>query len=511
MTTFKDLGVLDKILPVLEELGYESPSPIQEKSIPVLLEGKDLLAQAQTGTGKTAAFALPILSKIDLNLKSPQAIVLAPTRELAIQVAESFQHYAKYLPNFHVLPIYGGQDYRPQLSALKRGPHVIVGTPGRVMDHLERGTLKLSTIKIIVLDEADEMLNMGFLEDVKWILKKIDHKHQSALFSATMPDSIRRIADTHLTSPTHIKIQANSATVDSIKQLAMLVSQESKLEALTRFLEVENIGAALIFARTKIATTELAEKLQARGYIAAAINGDMSQTNREKVIRRIKSGSLDIVVATEVAARGLDVERISHVINYDIPLDPESYVHRIGRTGRAGRDGVSLLFVTPRERRMLRDIERAIHAPITFIDPPTVNEIQKKRMDELGNKVRSALQNHNLDVYRNMVDKISHDHEVDPRDVAAAMAFLSDKATPLKEIKKENMGFEDEAPRGRSRQRNRSGGSGRSGGGSGGGAGRSGGSGGGSAPYGGSSRGSAPRAQGAARPSDRGPRKAKGK
>jgi ATP-dependent RNA helicase DeaD len=355
------------------------------------------------------------------------------------------------------------------------------------------------------------MLNMGFLEDVKWILKKIDHKHQSALFSATMPDSIRRIADTHLTSPTHIKIQANSATVDSIKQLAMLVSQESKLEALTRFLEVENIGAALIFARTKIATTELAEKLQARGYIAAAINGDMSQTNREKVIRRIKSGSLDIVVATEVAARGLDVERISHVINYDIPLDPESYVHRIGRTGRAGRDGVSLLFVTPRERRMLRDIERAIHAPITFIDPPTVNEIQKKRMDELGNKVRSALQNHNLDVYRNMVDKISHDHEVDPRDVAAAMAFLSDKATPLKEIKKENMGFEDEAPRGRSRQRNRSGGSGRSGGGSGGGAGRSGGGGGGSAPYGGSSRGSAPRAQGAARPSDRGPRKAKGK
>ncbi len=500
MTTFKDLGVLAKILPVLEELGYENPSPIQEKSIPVLMEGKDLLAQAQTGTGKTGAFALAILSKIDISLRSPQAIILAPTRELAIQVAESFQHYAKKIPDFHVLPIYGGQDYRPQLSALKRGPHVIVGTPGRVMDHLERGTLKLSTINIIVLDEADEMLNMGFLEDVKWILKKIDHKHQSALFSATMPESIKRIADTYLKNPVHIKIKSNSATVDSIKQLAMFVPNESKLEALTRFLEVEEMDAALIFTRTKIGTTELAEKLQARGYAAAAMNGDMSQSNREKVIRRFKTknGGLDIVVATEVAARGLDVERISHVINYDIPLDPESYVHRIGRTGRAGREGVSLLFVTSRERRLLRDIERTINAPITFIDPPTVNEIQQKRLGELGNKIRSALQNHNLDIYRNMVNKISHDYEVDPRDIAAAMAFISDKATPLKEIKKE-MSFEEEAPRGRSRPRNRS---------------RRGGPPGAASRSAGSSRpqgASSARPQGATRPSDRGPRKPKRK
>jgi ATP-dependent RNA helicase DeaD len=430
--SFEKLGLPSPFLQTLATLGYETPTPIQSKSIPILLEGADLIAQAQTGRGKTAAFALPVLSMLDLQVKKPQALVIAPTRELAIQVAEAFQSYAKNLPGFHVAPIYGGQDYQTQLRALKRGLHVVVGTPGRVMDHLRRGSLSAAALKTVVLDEGDEMLRMGFIDDVEWILEQIPHAHQTALFSATLPLSIQKIAKRYLKDAKKVQIKPQKNTVDTIEQSYIRVAKNQKLEVLTRFLEVEDIQAALVFTRTKNASAELAEKLQARGHAAAALNGDMSQSLREKVIERIKGGSLDIIVATDVAARGIDVDRITHVINYDIPYDEESYIHRIGRTGRAGRKGKALLFVTPREYRLLRDIERAIHQPIKQIEPPSLKEMSEKRNKQLAEKVLATVENRKkLKPYHKIVKKVMEATDIDITEVAAALVCLIHQANPL--------------------------------------------------------------------------------
>ena len=355
---FKDMGLPDTILQALEKVGYEKPSPIQAEAIPLLLEGNDLLGQAQTGTGKTAAFALPMLAQIDLDAKLPQLLVLAPTRELAIQVAEAFQVYASFSKKIKVLPVYGGQSYDNQIRQLKRGVQVVVGTPGRIIDHINRGTLKLNELKFLVLDEADEMLRMGFIDDVELILSHAPEERQTALFSATMPDPIRKITKRYLKDPKHVKIASKVSTASTIRQRYCQVAPHHKLEALTRILEVETFDGVIVFVRTKTATVELAEKLSARGYDVEALNGDIPQNSRERTVDRLKKGQIDILVATDVVARGLDVERVSHVINYDIPYDSESYVHRIGRTGRAGRTGDAILFISYREKRLLFSIEK---------------------------------------------------------------------------------------------------------------------------------------------------------
>lgn len=429
--SFHELGLEPNLLHSLTSLGYENPTPIQEQSIPMLLEGNDLVAQAQTGTGKTAAFALPILSHLDLAIKKPQALIIAPTRELAIQVAEAFQSYAKHLKGFHVAPIYGGQDYRIQLRALKHGTHVIVGTPGRVMDHFRRGSLDIGAIKTVVLDEGDEMLKMGFIDDIEWILGQIPHKHQTALFSATMPTSIQKIAKRYLNNPKKIDIKPQKNTVAAIEQSYIRVANHQKLDVLTRILEVEDIQAAIIFARTKNCSAELAEKLQARGYSAAALNGDMNQSLREKVIDRIKKGSLDIIVATDVAARGIDVDRVSHVINYDIPFDCEAYIHRIGRTGRAGRQGKALLFVTPRENRLLMDIERTIHQPIKQIQPPSLKEMDAKRSQQLAQTIDNIIKkSKGLSPCRIMVEEIMEQTDLPMKEIAVALTYLIQQSKP---------------------------------------------------------------------------------
>ncbi len=378
-TAFRDLGLSPAVLAAVVDAGYESPSPIQEQTIPVLLAGRDMIGQAQTGTGKTAAFALPILSRIEVRRGPPQAIVLVPTRELAIQVAEAFQRYAAQIPGFHVLPIYGGQSYTPQLMSLKRGAQVVVGTPGRVMDHIKKGTLDLVNVANLVLDEADEMLQMGFVDDIEWILEQTPATRQVALFSATLPAQIRRIAQKHLKDPAEVTIRSKTSTAANIRQRYWVVSGVHKLDALTRILEAEPFDGMLVFTRTKQSTLELAERLEARGFAAAALNGDMQQKERERTVTRLKGGQLDILVATDVAARGLDVERIGHVVNYDVPYDTESYVHRIGRTGRAGRKGEAILFITPRERNMLRYIERATRAPLEPMDLPTIADVNEQR------------------------------------------------------------------------------------------------------------------------------------
>ncbi len=433
-SSFKQLGLNPKLLPTLAQLGYEVPTHIQAECIPIMLSGQDLLGQASTGTGKTAAFALPILSNLDESQLPPQALILTPTRELALQVAEAFHSYAKTaLPNFRVLPIYGGTDYRGQLTALKRGVHVVVGTPGRILDHLDRGTLVLSQLKTVVLDEADEMLNMGFHEDVKMILSKIKNPHQVALFSATMPKSLRDIVNEHLKNPVKIHIKPNSNSNITIEQGYIVVSQQHKLEVLTRYLELEDIDGSLIFTRTKIGSEEVANKLQARGYAVSALNGDMPQSARENVIKKIKNGTLDIIVATEVAARGLDVDRINHVINYDIPQDIESYTHRIGRTGRAGRKGKAMLFVTPRETRMLRAIENSSASPLKEMYPPSVTQINKKRAGMLSAEIGQILSTNSLDSFREIVNKLAHEHECSELDIAAAFASLSGKVNSLQE------------------------------------------------------------------------------
>jgi ATP-dependent RNA helicase DeaD len=429
--TFVDLALREELLKVLREVGYETPSPIQAATIPHLLEGRDLLGQAQTGTGKTAAFALPILQKLDLSKTKPQALVLAPTRELAIQVAEAFQRYATHLQGFHVLPIYGGQPYGAQLSGLRRGVHVVVGTPGRVIDHLERGSLDLSQLTTLVLDEADEMLRMGFIDDVETVLKKTPKTRQIALFSATMPAPIKRIAQTYLRDPVEIAIKNKTTTAANIRQRYWLVSGMQKLDALTRILEAEPFDAMIVFARTKLGTEELAERLQARGFSAAAINGDLIQAQRERTIGQLKDGKLDILVATDVAARGLDVDRISHVLNYDIPNDTESYVHRIGRTGRAGRQGDAILFVAPRERNMLRSIERATRQPIEAMNLPSADTVNDRRVAKFKDRIGVALSADGLSVFRDVIEQYEREHNVPAIEIAAALARLAQGDKPL--------------------------------------------------------------------------------
>ena len=428
---FADLGLAGAVLDAVREVGYESPSPIQLAAIPPLLEGKDLLGQAQTGTGKTAAFALPLLSRLDLKLAQPQLLVLTPTRELAIQVAEAMQTYARYLKGFHVLPVYGGQGMAFQLKQLHRGVHAVVGTPGRIQDHLRRKTLKLGALKTVVLDEADEMLRMGFIEDVEDILKQMPEEKQVALFSATLPDRIRKIVQHHLSDPVEVKIKAKTATVASIDQRFVECRHFDKLDALTRILEAEEFDAMLVFVRTRTATTEVAEKLEARGFASAALSGDMTQAMRERTIERLKNGKLDIVVATDVAARGLDVERVSHVVNLDIPNDIEGYIHRIGRTGRAGRAGHAILFVTPRERHLLGAIERATRQQITPMRLPTREDVADRRATQFKQRITEVIAAQDLVFFERLIAGYEEEHGTEPRAIAAALAYLAQKDRPL--------------------------------------------------------------------------------
>jgi ATP-dependent RNA helicase DeaD len=430
--TFADLGLDPRVLESVREVGYETPSPIQAATIPPLLEGRDIVGLAQTGTGKTAAFALPILSRLDLSQKTPQALVLAPTRELALQVCEAFERYAAHVPGVKVLPVYGGQGYGVQLSALRRGVHVVVGTPGRIMDHLEKGTLDLTELRFLVLDEADEMLNMGFAEDVETILADTPEDKNVALFSATMPAQIRRISKKYLRDPAEITVKNKTATATNISQRYLTVSYPQKVDALTRILEVENFEGMIVFVRTKNETETLAEKLRARGFSAAAINGDVVQAQRERTIGQLKDAKLDILVATDVAARGLDVERISHVVNYDIPTDPESYVHRIGRTGRAGRSGDAISFVTPRERYLLKSIEKTTRQPLTQMQLPTVDDINSTRLARFDDAITEALASpERVSFFRDVVAHYIREHDVPEVDVAAALAVVLQGDTPL--------------------------------------------------------------------------------
>jgi ATP-dependent RNA helicase DeaD len=423
--TFADLQIHPSVLKAVAEVGYETPSAIQAATIPALLAGSDVVGLAQTGTGKTAAFAIPILSRIDTTSKATQALVLAPTRELALQVAEAFGRYGAHLPRVNVLPIYGGASYIGQLSGLKRGAQVVVGTPGRVIDHLERGTLDLSHLDYLVLDEADEMLAMGFAEDVERILADTPEYKQVALFSATMPSAIRRITAKYLHDPVEVTVKAKTATAENITQRYIEVAGPRKMDALTRVLEVESFEAMIVFVRTKQATEEVAEKLRARGFSAAAINGDIAQAQRERTIAALKSGSIDILVATDVAARGLDVERISHVVNYDIPNDPEAYVHRIGRTGRAGRSGTALLFVNPRERHLLRLIEKVTRQKLVEAELPSVDDVNAQRVAKFSDAITNHLSASGIELFRRLVEDYSREHNVPMADIAAALALQS--------------------------------------------------------------------------------------
>jgi ATP-dependent RNA helicase DeaD len=431
-TTFEDLGLEGTILKALKDVGYETPSAIQTQTIPPLLAGRDVVGLAQTGTGKTAAFALPILARLDLHQKAPQALVLAPTRELALQVCEAFERYASHHKGVHVLPVYGGQGYGVQLSALRRGVHIVVGTPGRIMDHLDKGTLDLFQLKYLVLDEADEMLKMGFAEDVETILASTPEDKQVALFSATMPAQIRRLSAKYLRDPQEITIERKTTTSSTIAQRYLIVSFAQKVDALTRILEVENFEAMIVFTRTKNDTETVAEKLRARGFAAMAINGDVAQVQRERTIKQLREGKLDILVATDVAARGLDVERISHVVNFDIPIDTESYVHRVGRTGRAGRAGDAISFVTPRERRMLGAIEKATRQPLTEMHWPSVDDVNATRLARFDASITAALgQEARVARFRDIIAHYVEHHDVPESDVAAALAVVAQGETPL--------------------------------------------------------------------------------
>ena len=424
-TTFADLQIHPSVLRAIADVGYESPTGIQAATIPALMAGSDVVGLAQTGTGKTAAFAIPILSKIDVTSTATQALVLAPTRELALQVAEAFSRYGAHLPKINVLPIYGGSSYSVQLAGLRRGAHVVVGTPGRVIDHLERGTLDLSHVDYLVLDEADEMLTMGFAEEVDRILSETPEYKQVALFSATMPPAIRKITTKYLHDPFEVTSKAKTATAENISQRYIQVAGPRKMDALTRVLEVEPFEAMIVFVRTKQATEEVAERLRARGFSAAAINGDIAQPQRERTVAALKDGSIDILVATDVAARGLDVERISHVLNYDIPHDTESYVHRIGRTGRAGRSGAALLFVSPRERHLLKAIEKATRQTLTEAELPTVEDVNAQRVAKFADSITDALGAPGIELFRRLVEDYEREHDVPMADVAAALALQS--------------------------------------------------------------------------------------
>jgi len=434
ISSFLSLGLSAEILSAVDGLGYEAPSAIQARTIPPLLEGRDVLGQAQTGTGKTAAFALPLIDRLhDDGLESgtPQVLVLTPTRELAIQVAEAFQSYASFKPGFRVLPIYGGQPYPTQVRPLKQGVHVVVGTPGRVMDHVRRGTLKLGALKALVLDEADEMLAMGFIEDVTWILEKTPPDRQIALFSATMPAAVRRLVKQNLTEPEEISVESSAKTATTIRQRYLLISHWHKLDALTRMLEIEPVEGMLIFVRTKTATVDLCEKLEARGHAAAALNGDMAQPLRERTVGRFKEGKLDFLVATDVAARGLDVDRISHVLNYDIPHDPEAYIHRIGRTGRAGRAGEAILFVTPREKRMFHAIERTIGESIEVMTTPSTDEVNRRRIERFKDRITEAREEGDTTFFEGLIVEYMEETGATALSAAAALAQLVQGSQPL--------------------------------------------------------------------------------
>ncbi len=428
---FRAFGLSEAVLNALDDVGYEAPSPIQAQTIPHVLAGKDVVGQAQTGTGKTAAFALPLLSRLDLHRLEPQVLVLTPTRELAIQEAAAFERYASHMPGFQVVPIYGGQDYRGQLRQLKRGVHVVVGTPGRVIDHMRRQTLKLAALSCLVLDEADEMLRMGFIDDVEWILQQTPPERQVALFSATMPQAIRDIAQRHLHQPAEVTIAERTTTVETLHQRYLLVRESDKLEALSCILQGEIYEGMLVFVRTKADTVTRAEQLASRGYAAAALHGDMPQSQRERTIARFKAGGVHILVATDVAARGLDIERISHVVNYDIPFDTDAYVHRVGRTGRAGRHGEAILFVTAQEKRLLYSIEKATRQKITQMHLPTTEEMNRQRVARFTQRIADTLAAADLTVFRQILTQYQQEHQVPALDIAAALARLVQGEAPL--------------------------------------------------------------------------------
>ena len=437
---FTKLGLAPELLAAIGELGYETPTAIQARTIPALLAGRDLIGQAQTGTGKTAAFALPILQALQLERARVQALVLTPTRELALQVAEAIHSYGKRLGPLRVLPVYGGQSMEQQVRRLRSGIHVVVGTPGRIMDHLRRGTLGLDAVRTVVLDEADEMLRMGFIEDVEWILSRMPAERQMALFSATMPPEIRRIAGRHLRDPESVQVERQTVTVPTVEQRYLNVPERQKLDALTRVLEVEAPDTTLIFVRTKTGAAELRERLQARGYTAEAMHGDMTQQQREAVVRGLRTGQVEIAVATDVAARGLDVERISHVINYDVPYDAESYVHRIGRTARAGRPGTAILFVTPRETRLLKTIERFTGQHLSPMRMPTAAAVAARRAATFKKRLLEATTAEGLDPYLALVEELSEEAGVDVAEIAAAAVRLATGDRPLHAV------IEPEAP-----------------------------------------------------------------
>lgn len=425
LNNFSSLQLPEPIIQALDKIGYETPSPIQAEAIPLLMEGHDLIGQAQTGTGKTAAFALPMLSKIDEDNSATQLVVLAPTRELAIQVAEAFQAYANLCKRIRILPIYGGSSYDNQIRQLKRGVQIVVGTPGRVIDHIKRKTLKLDNVRMMVLDEADEMLRMGFIDDVEWILEQIPEARQTALFSATMPPQIRKIANRFLNDPQTVKIAAKTSTAEKIRQRFCKVTANNKLEALTRVLEVENFDGVIIFVRTKTATVELADKLVARGYDVEPLNGDIPQKSRERTVDKLKQGSIDILVATDVVARGLDVDRVSHVINFDVPYDTESYVHRIGRTGRAGREGEAILFISPRETRMLNAIEKATKQTIVKMAIPSATDLNESRLQRFKNKIVDALEEDNYSEWQEVVEQLQEETQASTEQLLAAFASVA--------------------------------------------------------------------------------------
>ncbi|WP_130448802.1 DEAD/DEAH box helicase [Zhihengliuella halotolerans] len=435
--TFAELGIDGRVLAALSDVGYEKPSPIQAATIPLLLAGNDVVGVAQTGTGKTAAFAVPALSRMaelaDLNgpTRNTQVLVLAPTRELALQVAEAFSSYTKHMEDVTVLPVYGGSPYGPQLNGLRRGAQVVVGTPGRVIDHINKGSLDLSDLQYVVLDEADEMLRMGFAEEVDKILEATPENKQVVLFSATMPGSIRRISKQYLRNPQEVTVKSSTSTGKNIRQRYAQVMGPHKLDAMTRILESEEHDGVITFVRTKMATEDLADKLKARGFTAAAINGDIPQQQRERTVENLRGGKIDILVATDVAARGLDVERISHVINYDIPHDTESYVHRIGRTGRAGRTGDAILFMTPREKYLLRAIEKATRQPVELMQLPSVDIVNDKRLDKFAQRITATRESEDLSVFRNLVEKYVEDNDVTAVEAAAALAHMAQGGRPL--------------------------------------------------------------------------------
>ena len=429
--TFRQLELIEPLIEALDRSGYTIPTPIQASTIPLLLAGRDVLGQAQTGTGKTAAFALPMLQRIDLKNKQPQVLVLTPTRELAIQVAQAFERYAVGLKGLRVVPIYGGQDYQIQFRQLDRGVHVVVGTPGRVMDHMRRGSLKLDGLLGLVLDEADEMLRMGFAEDVEWVLTQSPAERQIALFSATLPAPIRRIAQKHLTNPAEVTIRQRTATADTVRQRFVIAAPHQKQAALSRILEAEPIDGVIVFVKTKMTSEPLAEYLSNCGHRTAALNGDIAQKQRERIIDNLRAGKLDILVATDVAARGLDVQRISHVINYDLPFDSEAYVHRIGRTGRAGRSGEAILFVHPRERRMLKRLEQATRQSIEAMDIPSNRVINKMRVARFHERITEAMLHPQLEKYGSIIDQFQRENEVPLEQIAAALCVLAHGDLPL--------------------------------------------------------------------------------